>query len=87
MILESDLEEESEPNQLIIGLFDCLKEHWLHIIKLCTSEQIVEILRLCECKVCEYLIALVQSNSEVKPEVLDKMKKVATAIKKSQKDT
>lgn len=82
---EANAEKELDPDELINELLDYLNKYWLQIIEICTSEQIVEILRLCEHKVRKYLISLAQSDSKISPETLDKVKKAAVAFKESSK--
>jgi len=83
LVSETGTEKELDPQELIIELLDYLNKYWLQIIELCTSEQIAEILRLCDCEIRECLINLAQSDSKITPETLDKMKKAAIALEKS----
>ncbi|XP_011067435.1 PREDICTED: uncharacterized protein LOC105153960 isoform X2 [Acromyrmex echinatior] len=83
-VSEADEEKkmrELDPNELINDLLDYIIKYWLHIIESCTSDQIVEILGLCDNDIRECLISLTQFK--MIPEMLDKMKKVVTAFGKS----
>lgn len=73
---ELDSEQELDPEELITDLLDYLYKYWLQIIEICTNEQIAEI--LCEREVHECLVNLMQSDSTVTPETLNKMKKAVT---------
>ncbi|XP_029674354.1 protein saal1 [Formica exsecta] len=70
-------QEELDPEELMIMLSHNLNQYWLQIIGLCTSDYIAEIFHQCKHEVREYLIHLVQSDSKVTPEVLEKVKKAA----------
>ncbi|XP_011863331.1 PREDICTED: protein SAAL1 [Vollenhovia emeryi] len=74
-VSESGSETEVDPEGLRAELLDYLSKYWSQIIGFCTSEQIAEI--LCEREVRECLINLMQSDPEVTPEALDKVKKAA----------
>lgn len=65
LILGSE-KEELESQEQIGMISSCLDQYWLQIIGLCTTEQIVEILRLCDHEVCEYLINVQSVNVHVK---------------------
>lgn len=60
-----------------------LNQYWLHIIEICTSNYIAEVFHQCKHEVREYLVDLVQSNSKVTPEVLEKIKKAVATLEKS----
>ncbi|XP_071557852.1 protein saal1-like isoform X2 [Temnothorax nylanderi] len=75
-VSESDSKNNQDPEELIAELLDYLNRYWLHMIKICTSKQIVVILRLCKREVREYLISFVQSHPKATLEALHKMKKV-----------
>lgn len=60
-----------------------LNQYWLQIIEHCTSGYIAEILHQCKHEVRGYLVDLVQSDSKVTPEVLEKVKKAAAIFDRS----
>ncbi|XP_029165449.1 LOW QUALITY PROTEIN: protein saal1 [Nylanderia fulva] len=70
--------EELDPGELTITLSQNLIQYWLQIIELCTSNYIAEILHQCKHEVHGYLTDLVQSDSKITPEVLEKLKKATT---------
>lgn len=81
LVSESNSEKELDPEELVTELLDYLNKYWLQIVGFCTGEQIAEI--LCEREVRECLINLMQSDSKVTPEALDKVKKAAMTFEKS----
>lgn len=83
-ILDSDTgKEELDPEELMIMLSHSLNQYWLQIIEHCTSGYIAEILHQCKHEVRGYLVDLVQSDSKVTPEVLEKVKKAAATFDRS----
>jgi len=83
IVLEANEEKkmrELDPNELN-DLLDYIIKYWLYIIESCTSEQIVEILGLCDNEVRECLISFTQSK--MISEMLDKVKKVVTVFEKN----
>lgn len=74
--------EELEPEEPITVLSHSLNQYGLRIIGFCTSDYIAEILHQCKHEVREYLVDLVQSDSKVTPEVLEKVKKAVATFKK-----
>lgn len=82
--IDSDAEkEELDPENLMSTLLHSLNQYWLHIIGLCSNNYIAEVFHQCKHEVREYLINLVQSNSKVAPEVLEKVKKAAATCEES----
>lgn len=80
-ILDSDAEkEELDPEGLMSTLSHNLNQYWLHIIGLCSCNYIAEVFHQCKHEVREYLVDLVQSNSKVTPEVLEKVKKAVATL-------
>ncbi|CAL1685494.1 unnamed protein product [Lasius platythorax] len=75
--------EELDPEELMIMLSHSLNQYWLQIIEHCTSGYIAEILHQCKHEVRGYLVDLVQSDSKVTPEVLEKVKKAAATFDRS----
>lgn len=63
-----------------------LDQYWLQIIGLCTTEQIVEILRLCKHEVCEYLINVQSVNIHIKS-LCDRMHNLFPNIKQVELDS
>lgn len=70
-----------DPGGLRFKPIRCMFRYWLKIIELFTSEQIVEILSVCECKVREHLLCL--SQSEMTPAMIDKVEKVTLIFLKN----
>ncbi|XP_067209295.1 protein SAAL1 isoform X2 [Linepithema humile] len=84
-VLDSEKEELNSQEQMGM-ILHCLDQYWLQIMGLCTTEQIVEILRLCKREVWEYLINTQSVNIHVKS-LCDRMHNLFPNMKRVELDT